>query len=84
MPDAAAPAARIGSRPAEAERPDAGGGRPPPPGPTGPLENVPLLSQFQKLIQSLTGSSGWNTRTRSGTEGRMACVPEREKPRFCT
>jgi penicillin-binding protein 1A len=29
----------------------------PPPGPTGPLEDVPLLSQFQKLIQSLTGSS---------------------------
>jgi penicillin-binding protein 1A len=29
----------------------------PPPGPTGPLEDVPLISQFQKLIQSLTGSS---------------------------
>ena len=29
----------------------------PPPGPTGPLEDVPLISQFQKLIQSLTGSA---------------------------
>ena len=28
----------------------------PPPGPTGPLSDVPLIGQFQKLIQSLTGS----------------------------
>ncbi|WP_063833565.1 transglycosylase domain-containing protein [Skermanella stibiiresistens] len=39
-----------------ADDPDAGSEAVPPPGPAGPLSDVPLLNQFQRLIQNLTGS----------------------------